>query len=72
MARTLRGAGKQKSVGVADGGIGSSSPSTSSSQGTPRRRSPRGLASDVPDPLPPAGARKNERGGVGSRPKVRS
>ena len=72
MPRTLKGADRQQSIDVADGGIGITGASTSSRQGTPRRRSPRGLASDVPALLPPAGARRNDRGGVGGGSKVRN
>ncbi|CAN0544514.1 unnamed protein product, partial [Laminaria digitata] len=71
MPRALKGGDKKQPVGVPDGGIGSSS-SSSSSQAAPRRRSPRGLASDVPPlPAPAAGVRRNDRGGVGGRSKVR-
>lgn len=74
MPRTPKGAGKQKSAGVADIGIIDSSTSTSSSQGTPRRRSPRCLASDIPALPPPARARRSDRGGGGGGgvSKVRS
>lgn len=72
MPRTPRIAGKL--ADVVAGGSDSTRSNTGSSQGTPRRRSPRGLpsASDVTPPiLPPAGVKRGSRGSVGGGSKVR-